>query len=118
EQGPDRERDGVPHGADPTGAVPVSAVLRLADLASVAAARLSPAAWAYYSGGAADEVTLRENDESWARRRLRPRVLAATSADPATEVLGDPVSMPVGVAPTALHGMAHPDGEVATALGA
>ena len=35
-----------------------------------------------------------------------------------TKVLGQTVSMPVGVAPTAMQKMAHPEGECATAMAA
>jgi 4-hydroxymandelate oxidase len=41
-----------------------------------------------------------------------------TSISTATSLLGTHVASPVMVAPTALHSMAHPDGEVATARGA
>ena len=35
-----------------------------------------------------------------------------------TTILGRPAAMPIGVAPAALHGLAHPDGELATARAA
>ena len=35
-----------------------------------------------------------------------------------TNVLGNEVSMPIGIAPTAMQRMAHPDGECATAKAA
>lgn len=51
--------------------------------------------------------------------RLRPRVLVDVShCDTSTSVLGIPVGIPILVAPSAFHGMAHPDGECATARGA
>ena len=93
--------------------------MSLLDLEARAAQHLDPAAFAYYAGGAADEVTLRDNPAAWARHRLRPRVLVDVShVDPAATVLGTPVAMPVGVAPTALHGLASTEGEVATARAA
>lgn len=73
----------------------------------------------YYAGGAESETTLAESVPAWSRWRFRPRILRDTSQlSTATTLLGTPVSTPVGVAPWALHGMAHPDGERATALGA
>lgn len=94
-------------------------IVNLTDLEALAEKALEPQAWAYYAGGAADEVTLRDNEAAWGRHRLRPRVLVdVAEIDPSTRVLGSPVTMPVGVAPTALHGLACPDGERATALGA
>ncbi len=94
-------------------------VAAVADFEAPARERLHPAAWAYYQGGGWDEITLAENLEAWRRYRFRPRVLVDVSAiDLATTLLGAPVSMPIGVAPAALHGMAHPDGELATARAA
>ena len=72
-------------------------------------------AWDYYASGAHDEITLRENRGAFDRLRLAYRVLVDVSArSPVTRVLGHEVSMPVLVAPTAFHRMAHPDGELAT----
>jgi 4-hydroxymandelate oxidase len=103
-------------GHEPAAAVPF---VGLADLEALAEQVLDPRAFAYYAGGAADEVTLRDNVAAWSRHRLRPRVLVDVAAvDPATTLLGVPVAMPVGIAPTALHGLAHPQAEVATARAA
>lgn len=80
---------------------------------------LSPGAWAYYSSGADDEVTLREERAAFERLRLLPRVLRGVdNADTRTTVLGSPVSAPILVAPTALHALAYPEGELATARAA
>ncbi len=77
---------------------------------------MAPDAWAFFSGGSWDEVTLRDNRAAFERIWLRPRVLVDVSViDMRTTVLGIPVSMPVLVAPTAAHCLAHPDGECATA---
>ena len=72
----------------------------------------------YYDGGAGDEVTLAENIAAWRAVRFRPRVLRNV-ADVSTRIalLGSDLSSPVLVAPTALHGLAHPDGESATRRG-
>src|SRR5438105_2681173 len=73
-------------------------------------------AWNYYQSGSDDEVTLRANRAVYERIRLRPRVLVDVSAcDIHTTVLGTPVSMPILIAPTAFHCLAHPEGECATA---
>lgn len=97
----------------------MSVVVNLSDFEEIARQTLDPPAYAYYAGGAADEITLGENISSWAKWRLRPRVLVdVAKITTTTTLLGTPVAMPVGVAPTALHGLAHPDAEVATARGA
>lgn len=93
--------------------------LNVADFERLAAERLDHRTWGYYAGGAGDEVTLRDNSAAFGRWILRPRVLVDVSAVSATTtVLGQEVSMPLLVAPTAFHRMAHPDGEVATARAA
>jgi len=89
------------------------------DYERLAAARVESSAWDYYQSGADDEVTLRGNREAFERIWLRPRFLRnVEQVAMATTVLDIPVSMPILVAPTALQGMAHPDGECATARAA
>ena len=86
-----------------------------------AAARenLPKIAYDYYRSGANDEITLHENHDAYERIKLKPRVLRDISKrDLTTTVLGQTVSMPILVAPTAFHCMAHPEGEVATARAA
>jgi isopentenyl diphosphate isomerase/L-lactate dehydrogenase-like FMN-dependent dehydrogenase len=79
---------------------------------------VEPGAWDYFQGGSDDEVTLRENRAAFGRLRLRPRMLVdATDCDTATTVQGTRIELPVLAAPVAYHGLAHPDGECATAAG-
>ncbi|MCA1840663.1 MAG: alpha-hydroxy-acid oxidizing protein [Actinobacteria bacterium] len=76
-------------------------------------------AWDYYRSGSDDENTLKANRKAFEHYELWPRVLIDVSnVDLSATILGTKVSMPVLVAPTAYHKMAHPDGEVATAQGA
>jgi len=85
------------------------------DYESAARKILPKVAYDYYSSGANDEITLRENHAAYERIRLNPRVLIDVSKpDLSTKVLGQEISMPILVAPTAFHRMAHPEGEVAT----
>ncbi|GMQ08071.1 hypothetical protein CsSME_00051976 [Camellia sinensis var. sinensis] len=73
----------------------------------------------YYNGGAEDQHTLRENMEAFRRIIFRPRVLIDVSRiDMSTTILGYPTSAPIMIAPTGLHKLAHPEGEVATARAA
>lgn len=93
--------------------------LNLDELEAAARDLLEPGVYGYYAGGADDEVTLRGNREAFRRLRLLYRVLVDVSARvPATRLLDVPLSFPVVLAPTALHRMAHPDGERATARAA
>jgi 4-hydroxymandelate oxidase len=83
-----------------------------------ARAALPQAAFDYIAAGAGDELTLEESRAAWRRYRLRPRILRPGGApDLATRILGTPLAMPVIVAPTAYHTVAHSDGEVETARG-
>lgn len=89
------------------------------DYEALARKAMHPAAWAYLSAGAGDETTLRENRAAFERMRLMPRVLRGVdSADLRTTVLGTPVEAPILVAPMGVHGLAHPEGECATARAA
>ncbi|MGW3998913.1 alpha-hydroxy acid oxidase [Amycolatopsis sp. NPDC004772] len=91
----------------------------VAELEAAARERLDPAHYDYFAGGAQDEITLRENEEAYRRLRLVPRVLRGSDKrDLSIELLGTPSSMPILVAPTAFHRLAHPDGELATARAA
>jgi 4-hydroxymandelate oxidase len=90
-------------------------LLNLRDLESLARARLPQMAWDYYASGADDESCLRRNVEAYEKILLHYRVLVDVSKrDPATTVLGQRTSMPILVAPTAFHRLAHKDGELAS----
>ncbi len=89
------------------------------DYEALAQARMEPSAWNYYQSGSDDEVTLRANRTAFERIRLRPRMLVNVSVcDMRTTVLGTSVSMPILIAPTAFHSLAHSEGECATAWAA
>lgn len=91
----------------------------LADYERLALERLDPQVLAYLEGGAADEITLRENRAAFERIRLNPRVLPdLKGAHAGLTLLGLDLPHPILVAPTAFHRLAHPDGECATAQGA
>jgi isopentenyl diphosphate isomerase/L-lactate dehydrogenase-like FMN-dependent dehydrogenase len=94
-------------------------VINVDDFEDAARARLDPGAYGYYAGGAGDEHTLRANVAAFARWELRPRVLVDVSeVTTATTVFGQEVELPLLIAPTAFHRLAHPDGELATARAA
>jgi 4-hydroxymandelate oxidase len=97
--------------------VDLERILNLNEFEEPARANMAPFAFDYFVGGASDEVTLRANIDAFGRFALRPRVFVdVSSIDPATTMLGAPVSIPVAFAPTALHKLAHPDGEIASTL--
>ena len=73
----------------------------------------------YYAGGAADEITLRENRSVFDRLKLRPRVLTDVSHRTLeTTILGHSTAMPMIIAPMAMAQLADPGGEVAIAQAA
>ncbi|XP_052180641.1 peroxisomal (S)-2-hydroxyacid oxidase GLO4 [Diospyros lotus] len=73
----------------------------------------------FYNGGAEDQHTLRENLEAYCRIIIRPRILVDVSRiDMSTTILGYHTSAPIMIAPTGMHKLAHPEGEVATARAA
>ena len=95
------------------------AFTNLLELEELARAKVPRPAFDYIAGGADDEVSLRSNREAYGKWALRPRVLVdVSSCDTSATVLGQRVSMPILVAPTAFHGLVHPDGETGTARGA
>ncbi len=93
--------------------------LNLDDFEPLARERLDAPIYDYYAGGADDEVTVRANREAFRALELRYRVLVDVShRDTSTTVFDTTLPSPVILAPTALHAMAHPDGERATARAA
>src|SRR5947209_15843995 len=98
---------------------PRSSLISLADYEQAAAATMDPGAHGYAYGGAGDEVTLRDNVDSWRRLAIRPRVLVGVGRrDPSVTLLGVRRSHPVVIAPMAYQRMAHPEGERAMARAA
>mgnify|MGYP000020479551 CR=1 FL=1 len=76
-------------------------------------------AWDYISGGAEDEITLRENRAAFERTFLRPRYLVDISErDLSTTVLGTKIPFPLMLCPAGYQKLAHPEGECETARGA
>jgi 4-hydroxymandelate oxidase len=94
-------------------------LLSVGDYARAARAKLPKDVCDYYEGGALDEITLRENVAGWERLQLHYHVLAGVGPrELRTTVLGQPISMPIAIAPTSFHKLACPEGEVAAAKAA
>ncbi len=91
----------------------------LADHERLAREQLDDNAWAYFSGGAADEITLAANRSAWDQITLQPRVLRALAGGHTrTALLGRTLAHPILLAPIAFQRLAHPDGELASACAA
>ncbi|HEY9281518.1 MAG TPA: alpha-hydroxy acid oxidase [Eoetvoesiella sp.] len=93
-------------------------IAAVADYEPYARERMSTSAWAYISGGAGDELTQADNNAAFRRLRLHQRVLTDLSgANTRLELFGHTFEYPIFLAPVAYQKLAHPDGELATALG-
>lgn len=93
--------------------------LNLEDFERLMRRKLDPVTCDYYLGGAADEITLRDNAAAWQRLRLLPRALRDVGTRYLRALLqGQPIDLPVIVGPTAFQALAHPEGELATARAA
>lgn len=91
----------------------------LAEFEAAAYARLPPRAVNYIAGAAGDGRTMRGNRDAFGRWVFCPRLLVDVSQrDLSTTVLGHRIDFPVMVAPSSLHALSHPDGELATARAA
>jgi len=91
----------------------------LLDFEAVARRVMKRTAWAYYSSGADDEITMRENHTAFHKIWFRPRVLVDVGKiDFSTTMLGSKCSIPFYVTATALGKLGNPEGEVVLTRGA
>ena len=89
-------------------------MLNVYDFEEVAKHTMTKQGWSYYSSGADDEITLRENHIAFQRIWLRPRVLVnVRTVNMTTSLLGYFSSLPLYITATALGKLAHDDGELA-----
>jgi 4-hydroxymandelate oxidase len=87
-------------------------------LETAAAEKLPEPVHRYFRQGSAGGISVGEAAAAWSAYRFRPRVLNDVSTvEVGTTVLGTPIDVPVLVAPSTMHRMADPDGEVAMARG-
>ncbi len=94
-------------------------VTNIEDLRQIARRKIPRAIYDYVERGSYDELTLTSNRGDLDAIRLRQRVLIDVSqVSLATTMLGEPVSMPVALAPTGLMGLVHGDGEMLAARAA
>lgn len=89
------------------------------DLQRLARRRVPRMFYDYADSGSWTESTYRANHEDLAAIKLRQRVMVNMSGRSLhCEMLGEPCSMPVALAPTGLTGMQYPDGEIRAARAA
>ena len=93
--------------------------INLLDFEARARQALPPHIWDFIEAGAFDEITTKRNRDALSAIALRPRYLVdVQNRDLSTTVLGQNISFPVMTAPAGNQGIAHPEGELATARAA
>ncbi len=93
--------------------------ITIPEIIRAAKANLPSSAWDYSFGGADTETTLRRNRTAFDYIALRPRVLRDVRVcDTATTFMGNPLALPVMLAPIGGPQNYHPDGALACARAA
>ena len=97
----------------------VQPITSIEDLRILAKRRVPRMFYDYADSGAWSESTYRANEADFQRVYLRQRVgLDMSNRTLATTMVGQPVTMPVALAPVGLTGMQHADGEILAARAA
>src|SRR5690349_13725057 len=97
----------------------MSVITNIEDLRVLARRRVPRMFYDYADSGSWTESTYRANEEDFAKIKLRQRVAVNMEGrSTATTMVGQPVAMPVAIAPTGLTGMQHADGEILAARAA
>jgi L-lactate dehydrogenase (cytochrome) len=90
-----------------------SPITCVADLRELAKRRVPRAFFEYADRGSYEETTLRANRAALAQINLRQRVMRnVDNRSMATDIVGQPVSMPLAIAPTGLTGLQRGGGEI------
>jgi L-lactate dehydrogenase (cytochrome) len=83
------------------------------DLRQIARRKVPRAFFDYTEAGSYAQETLRANREDMERIKLRQRVLVdMAKRSLSTTILGEPVPLPLALAPVAMTGLVHGDGEI------
>lgn len=91
---------------------PLFTLLSSHDFETVARNTLAPKAWAFYSSGATDLITVGANKSFFDRIWFRPRILKdVKTVDTNCTIQGIQSSLPLFVGPAALAKLAHESGE-------
>lgn len=97
----------------------LSRITCIQDLEEIAKRRVPRMFYEYVSSGSWTEQTLRANEADLQRLLFRQRVgVDIAQRSIRSTMLGQPVAMPVALAPTGLTGMQHADGEILAARAA
>jgi L-lactate dehydrogenase (cytochrome) len=97
----------------------MSVITTIEDLRVLAQKRVPRMFYDYADSGSWTESTYRANESDFQKIKLRQRVAVNMEGrSTATTMIGQPVAMPVAIAPTGLTGMQHADGEILAARAA
>jgi L-lactate dehydrogenase (cytochrome) len=97
----------------------MSVITTIEDLRVLAEKRVPRMFYDYADSGSWTESTYRANESDFQKIKLRQRVAVNMEGrSTATTMIGQPVAMPVAIAPTGLTGMQHADGEILAARAA
>ena len=97
----------------------MTVICEIKDLQKLARARVPKMFYEYADSGSWSESTYRANESSFADILLRQRVAVdITDRSLETTLIGQPVTMPIALAPVGLTGMQHADGEIKAAKAA
>ena len=97
----------------------MSVITNIEDLRVLAKRRVPRMFYDYADSGSWTESTYRANESDFQKIKLRQRVAVnLENRSTATTMIGQPVAMPVAIAPTGLTGMQHADGEMLAARAA
>jgi L-lactate dehydrogenase (cytochrome) len=94
-------------------------ITNIEDLRVLAKQRVPRMFYDYADSGSWTETTYRANEADFRKIKLRQRVAVNMEGrSTATTMIGQPVTMPVAIAPVGLTGMQHADGEILAARAA
>ena len=97
----------------------MTVITNIEDLRVLAERRVPRMFYDYADSGSWTESTYRANESDFQKIKLRQRVAVNMEGrSTATTMIGQPVAMPVAIAPTGLTGMQHADGEILAARAA
>ena len=97
----------------------MTVITHIEDLRVLAQKRVPRMFYDYADSGSWTESTYRANEADFQTIKLRQRVAVnMENRSTATTMIGQPVAMPVAIAPTGLTGMQHADGEIKAARAA
>lgn len=94
-------------------------ITNIEDLRVLAQKRVPRMFYDYADSGSWTESTYRANESDFQKIKLRQRILVnMENRSTRSNMIGQPVAMPVAIAPTGLTGMQHADGEILAARAA